>query len=158
MQTAQIIELFAGRNEQGQPVVERLPVEVNDKNECRLVRSPLFVKGLARGDLIKIDRDTGEFVIRQRSGNLCIRVFCRGDIRSLEESLTSSLEKLGGQLDLETPRALVYSIHVSCGFEAIEKALNAHMTSESAWFYGNVYDAQDGTTPLNWWHEILKPQ
>jgi hypothetical protein len=158
MQTAQVIELFAGQNPHGQPVVERLPVDVTEQDECRLLQSPLLVKGLARGDLIKLDRGAGEFTLRQRSGNLCIRVFSRGDIRILDEAITPEMEKLGGQLDLETPRALVYSIHVSCGFEPIEKLLNAHMTPDSAWFYGNVYDPADGVTPLNWWVDILKPQ
>ena len=158
MQTAQVIELFAGRNPQGQPVVERIPVEINEQNECRLVQSPVFVKGLARGDLIRVNRENGEFELRQHSGNLCIRVFSRGDIRVLDDSITPDMEKLGGQLDVETPRVLVYSIHVSCGFAAIEAVLNAHMSPDSAWFYGNVYDAEDGVTPLNWWQSILAPE
>lgn len=158
MQTAQVIELFAGRNPQGQPVVERIPVEINEQNECRLVQSPAFVKGLAKGDLVRVNREDGSFELRQHSGNLCIRVFSRGDIHLLDETITPEIEKLGGQLDLETPRLLVYSIHVSCGFSAIEAVLNAHMSADSAWFYGNVYDAEDGVTPLNWWQSILAPQ
>ncbi|MCR6650314.1 MAG: DUF4265 domain-containing protein [Cellvibrionaceae bacterium] len=158
MQTAQVIELFAGRNPEGQPVVERIPVEINDQNECRLVRSPAFVKGLARGDLIRVNQQNGEFELRQRSGNLCIRVFSRGDIRALDDAITPELEKLGGQLDFENPRVLVYSIHVSCGFNAIETVLNAHLSTDSAWFYGNVYDPEDGVTPLNWWQAILAPE
>ncbi len=158
MQTAQVIELFAGHNPQGQPVVERIPVEINEQNECRLVHSPAFVKGLARGDLIRVNRDNGTFELRQHSGNLCIRVFSRSDTRLLDEAITPELEKLGGQLDLETPRLLVYSIHVSCGFSAIEALLNPRMSHDSAWFYGNVYDPQDGVTPLNWWHSILAPE
>ncbi len=158
MQTAQVIELFAGRDSQGKPVVERIPVEINEQNECRLVQSPAFVKGLARGDLIKVNRESGQFELRQHSGNLCIRVFSRGDIRALDDAITPELEKLGGQLDLENPRVLVYSIHVSCGFNAIEAVLNACMTPDSAWFYGNVYDAEDGVTPLNWWQAILAPE
>jgi hypothetical protein len=157
MHTAQVIELFAGHNAHGQPVVERISVEVNDQNECRLVRSPAFVKGLARGDLIRVDAQSGQFELRQHSGNLCIRVFSRGDIRILDDAITPAIEKLGGQLDLETPRMLVYSIHVSCGFTAIEELLNSHMNEESTWLYGNVYDPADGVTPLNWWAEILKP-
>ena len=158
MQTSQVIEIFAGRESRGLSVAERLPVEVNDQNECRLLQSPAFAKGLARGDLVRINCDTGEFELRQRSGNLCIRVFTRGDIRIIDEALTPELEKLGGQLDLETPRMLVYSIHVSCGFAAIEALLDGAMNADSTWLYGNVYDPDDGTTPLNWWQAILAPQ
>ena len=53
------------------------------------------------------------------------------------------------------PRLLIYSVHVSLGFAAIEALLNAAMDEQSAWFYGNVYDPADGTTPLNWWLEVL---
>src|SRR5690606_14884918 len=131
---------------------------VNEQNECRLVQSPAFVKGPARGDLIRVNRENGEFDLRRHSGNLCIRVFSRGDIRLLDATITPEIEKLGGQLDLETPRLLVYSIHVSCGFTAIEAVLNAHMSPDSAWFYCNVYEEHEGVTPLNWWQSILAPE
>jgi hypothetical protein len=67
---------------------------------------------------------------------------------------------LGGDLDLETPRMLVYSIHVSCGFNTIEDILNRAVGNDgqSAWLYGNVYDPADGQTPLNWWLDLLKPE
>ncbi len=91
---------------------------------------------------------------------MSIRIFCRGDIKSLGENLTPQLEKLGGEQDLETERMLVYSIHVSCGFKTIEEILNQHVGEKtgSMWQYGNVYDPADGETPLNWWIDILKPQ
>jgi hypothetical protein len=70
------------------------------------------------------------------------------------------LEKMGGDLDLETARMLVYSIHVSCGFNTIEELLNRVLGTdgESLWVYGNVYDPVDGQTPLNWWQALLKPE
>jgi hypothetical protein len=104
--------------------------------------------------------ETREFDLVQRSGNLSVRVFSRGDIQPLADTLTAELEKLGGELDRETPRMLVYSIHVSCGFSAIENILNEHVgrDGQSAWMYGNVYDPADGETPLNWWLDLLKPE
>jgi hypothetical protein len=124
------------------------------------VQSPAFAKGLASGDVVKMLPDTREFDLVQRSGNLSIRVFSRSDIQALGDALTPELEKLGGELDRETPRMLVYSIHVSCGFSAIENILNEFIgrDGESAWMYGNVYDPADGQTPLNWWQDILKPE
>ena len=165
MQALQVIELFAGTGADGQPVVERLQVKVNADDSCQLVKSPAFVKGLASGDTIKLETDGdsqagSRFSLVKHSGNLCIRVYSRGDITALSDSLTPALEKLGGELDIETPRLLVYSIHVSCGFSTIEAVLNQCISAvdNTVWLYGNVYDPVDGQTPLNWWQDILKPQ
>ncbi|MBY6190891.1 DUF4265 domain-containing protein [Microbulbifer agarilyticus] len=158
----QIIELFAGTNPDGEPVVERMQVKVNEDDSVQLVRSPAFIKGIASGDTIKVNREDPEkpsFELVKRSGNLAVRIFCRGDSTKLSDQLTPQLEKLGGELDLESPRLLVYSIHVSCGFEEIEKILNSACDgANSVWYYGNVYDPVDGQTPLNWWQDILKPE
>ena len=159
MSALQVIELFAGTDPSGQPVVERLQVKVNEDDSCQLVRSPAFIKGIASGDTIKLEAGTQNFELIKRAGNLCIRVFSRGDVGALAESLAPELEKLGGELDTESDRMLVFSIHVSCGFKAIEEILNRHVNGgESIWVYGNVYDPKDGQTPLNWWQEILKPE
>ncbi|WP_226644051.1 DUF4265 domain-containing protein [Microbulbifer variabilis] len=159
MTALQVIELFAGTNPDGEPVVERLQVRVNEDDSCQLVRSPAFIKGIASGDCIKVDKDTQQFELVKRSGNLAVRVFCRGDSAELSDRLSPQLEKLGGELDLEVPRMLVYSIHVSCGFDKIEEILNSVCDgANSAWYYGNVYDPKDGQTPLNWWQDILKPE
>ena len=160
MKALQVIELFAGMGPKGQPMVEKLPVRELETGELQLVQSPAFVKGLASGDVIKLDNPTQEFDIVQRSGNLSIRVFSRDDIGPYGDAITPELEKLGGELDLETPRMLVYSIHVSCGFASIENILNRYVGQDgkSGWMYGNVYDPIDGQTPLNWWQDILKPE
>ena len=160
MSVLNVIELYAGSRPDGTPVVERLQVKVTENHECQLVKSPAFIKGIASGDVIKINQDEQTFELVTRSGNLCIRVFSRDDIEAICEDLTPHIEKLGGELDIENERMLVYSIHVSCGFKNIEALLNAHIAEDgdSTWLYGNVYDAKDGVTPLNWWQEILKPQ
>lgn len=154
-----MIELFAGNDPQGQPVVERLAVRQNDDDSFQLVKSPAFIRGLASGDTVKLIPDSKEFEITRHSGNLCIRVYAKNNLQHIEEELTPELEKLGGELDTETERFLVYSIHVSCGFTIIESLLNKYVnTQECMWAYGNVYDPVDGTTPLNWWNDILKPE
>ena len=160
MKALQVIELFAGMGPKGQPMVEKLQVRELENGHMQLVQSPAFVKGLASGDVIKRDAPNQEFEIVQHSGNLSVRVFSRDDISPLLEALTPELEKLGGELDVETPRMLVYSIHVSCGFNSIENILNQHVGKDGAsgWMYGNVYDPVDGKTPLNWWQDILKPE
>jgi len=160
MQALEVIELIAGYDPEGKAIIERLQVKVTAENGCELVKSPAFIKGIASGDVIKLDNKDGKFEILHRSGNLCIRIFCHGDLLALSEELTPNIEKLGGDLDLETERMLVYSIHASCGFKTIEDMLNKYVgeSSRSAWQYGNVYDPSDGTTPLNWWNEILSPE
>jgi Domain of unknown function (DUF4265) len=152
------IEIFAGNDAQGRPFVERMEVAADDQGCYQLLKSPAFVKGLARGDLIQLDPTDKHFTINTHSGNLCVRVFSKDGIEALQEAITPELEKLGGELDIATPRMLVYSIHVSCGFSAIEAILNDCVSDNSTWLYGNVYDPADGTTPLNWWYDILKPQ
>lgn len=155
----QVIELFAGNDPQGQPVVERLSVRQNEDDSFQLVKSPAFIKGLASGDVVKLLPDSKAFEIKQHSGNLCIRVYAKSDLSEMSEQLTPELEKLGGELDTETDRFLIYSIHVSCGFTTIEGLLNRHVSDKGGlWLYGNVYDPEDGVTPLNWWHDILKPE
>lgn len=160
MNALQVVDIFAGLDAQGEPAVERLPVRALDSGYLQLVKSPAFVKGLASGDVIRFLADTGEFEILKHSGNLSIRVFSRGDISLLADTLTPALEKLGGELDVETPRMLVYSIHVSCGFNAIEEILNnvVNRDPNSLWMYGNVYDPVDGKTPLNWWLASLSDE
>lgn len=160
MSNYQFIELYAGLRPDGQPVVERLQVEILEDDSCKLIKSPSFVQGVAKGDNVKLNQDERTFELIKRSGNLSIRVFAKQDIAAIEADVTPRLEKLGGSLDFENERLLVYSIHVSCGFKEIEAILNDHIgeETESVWFYGNVYDPSDGVTPLNWWQEILKPQ
>lgn len=160
LKALQVIELFAGVGADGKPMVEQLQVRELEDGNFQLVQSPAFAKGLASGDVVKKLSETLEFDLVQRSGNLSVRVFSRGDIQALADQLTPELEKLGGELDRETPRMLVYSIHVSCGFAAIETILNQYVgvDGQSAWMYGNVYDPTDGQTPLNWWLDLLKPE
>lgn len=160
MKSLQVIELFAGMGASGQPIVEKLQVRELDDGTLQLVQSPAFAKGLASGDTLRMLPKTREFDLVKRSGNLSIRVFSKGDIQQLGDDLTPELEKLGGELERETPRMLGYCIHVSCGFEAIEAILNRYVgqDGQSQWMYGNVYDPLDGVTPLNWWQELLKPE
>lgn len=154
------IELFAGTRPDGQPIVEQLPGIELDAGQLQLVRSPAFAQGIAGADVVKLLPDTQELELVKRSGNVSVRVFTKGDMAPLADQLVPALEKLGGELDLNNDRMLVFTIHVSCGFEAIEKILEDAIGKDenSAWRYGNVYDPADGTTPLNWWLPILQPE
>ena len=153
------LPFVAGFNADDQPVFESLEVELlsADNDEVRLLRSPLLTRNLAAGDKLKVVNAAGaEYELLERSGNLSIRVLSRENVEPLEQQLTPKIEKLGGALDHSNSRALVYTIHVSIGFKPIEDALNdACAQFEGAmWNYGNVYDPEDGTTPMEWWIDL----
>ncbi|MCR8922037.1 DUF4265 domain-containing protein [Dasania sp. GY-MA-18] len=158
------LELLAGQHPNGEMVVERVLVTPQpEEHSYLLLKSPVFVRGIARGDVIHANANDssqpkGSFKVLQHGGNLCVRVFSKEDNDNLEQALTSAIEKLGGDLDIHEKRVLVYSIHVSCGFNTIEKLLNEQLEQhpQSNWLYGNVYHPQSGE-PLNWWQAILSP-
>jgi len=157
----QEIDLFAGEQGEGKPVVERLAVIEPEPNIFQLVKSPGFLRGIARGDVIKVDKEKGSYTLVKRAGNLCIRVIAKNSIAKISGSLVPAMEKLGASLDYENERMLIFSIHVSCGFQAIEQILNSHVgkNGESSWIYGNVYSIVNGElVPMNWWQEFLKPE
>ncbi|MCG8414036.1 MAG: DUF4265 domain-containing protein [Pseudomonadales bacterium] len=153
------LPFLAGVGANGDPVFESLLAEMlpDDPQRVRLLRSPLLARNLAAGDTLRIiNLETAEYELERRSGNLCVRVFRKQNIDEINDFLSPRMEKLGGSLDLGEERALVYSIHVSIGFEAIEAVLNLVCQSypDVVWYYGNVYDPEDGSTPLGWWEEF----
>ncbi|HET8711111.1 MAG TPA: DUF4265 domain-containing protein [Spongiibacteraceae bacterium] len=154
------LKLLAGMHPNGQPVLENVrALQQSDDNTYRLLQSPLFVTGAACGDLIELlNNNPGRFRVRERSGQLAVRVLSRDDVGALAEELTPAVEKLDGTLDVQAPRALVYSIHVAVGFAEIERVFDAVLSKASAaqWSYGNVYDPETGA-PLNWWETLLNP-
>ncbi len=165
------ISLIAGYKPDGEAIIEsvavvRLPspaqnTEMQANGELyRLVGSPAFVRGLAGGDRIRFPSESANgYELIKRSGNLSIRVLRKDNIGEVLQALTPEIELLDGALDLETPRLLVYSIHVSIGFQAIEVLLDriSGQFPGTLWYYGNVYDPKDGVTPLDWWQEFLAP-
>ncbi len=158
MNDIKVINLFAGKQPDGQSVVEQVRVVPTENDRFRLVQSPAFVQGLASGDEIRYDEKDNSFELVSHSGNLCLRVLARQGLELIRDNLNAELIKLGAELDYANERLLVYSIHVSCGFKEIEAVLNKHVGKDenSLWRYGNVYDPSDGSTPLNWWLDLDK--
>ncbi|MDP1756292.1 MAG: DUF4265 domain-containing protein [Pseudohongiella sp.] len=159
MSDAVQIPLIAGYNKQGEAMVEQVNALVIDvkRKEFRIEKSPAFVRGLAADDRISYPTDDkAGWELLEHSGNLCIRVFSKLNTDDLDQMLTPELELIDGKLDVKSPRILVYTIHVSIGFQKIEDTLNKVLAGfpDTVWYYGNVYDADDGVTPLNWWLDI----
>lgn len=154
------LDLLAGTHPNGQPVLEQVPaLPAGQPNQFYLLQSPLFASGAASGDLIELlANNPGRFRMRQRSGQLAVRVMRREGVAGLAQELTPAVEKLGGRLDVESARALVYSIHVAVGFRVIERLLDAMVDAagEAMWSYGNVYDPVSGES-LDWWEPLLNP-
>lgn len=154
------IPLVAGYDDNNEPVLEQ--VEVRDAGaagECILEKSPAFVRNLAAGDRIRYPADTGAgYELLQRSGNLCIRVLRKHNIDEVAATLTPAIELRDGTLHRHSTGLLVYTVHVSIGFQSIESLLDSTIGQwpGTIWYYGNVYDPQDGVTPLNWWNELAR--
>jgi hypothetical protein len=153
------VQLLAGTDSQGMPVLEKLEVKRHEQEGTyELLHSPLFVRDLAAGDVFNCEDDNpASYKVIKRSGKLAVRVFCKDNPEELESTLTPEVEKLDGTLDLKTDRALVYSVHVNIGFGEIERLFDNAIadTQGSIWYYGNIYDREDGVTPLNWWDEFI---
>ena len=136
---------------------EKLLVEQIGPDRFRLVYSPGFVEGLAAGDVIELSaEDRLGYRIVERAGNLCVWFFFNrlGQNRGPEaERLREEVERIGGWLDGGGAYLLIFTIPVSAGFPAVERVFDAAVTriAGSEWLYGNVYDPNDGQTPLNWW-------
>lgn len=152
------VQLMAGTDHRGMPILENLPVKRVQAGEYELLKSPLFVRDLAAGDIFTCEHDNpASYTVLRRSGNLAIRIFRKVDLDLLEQELTPEVEKLGGSLDVKTDRGLAYSLHVNIGFADIERLFDGIMANfiDAVWYYGNIYDREDGTTPLYWWDDFL---
>jgi len=132
---------------EGVPAVERGP------RRFRLSASPGLAQGAAADDEIEL-ADDGSFEVIERGGNLAVQVLVadRFDERLVGE-LIVQVEALGGRLDGGEDRLRVFTIPVSAGFAPVESVFNAFIARQSGaeWLFGNVYDPDDGITPLNWW-------
>lgn len=148
---AETLRLIAGHSTSGMPAFEELLVERTSEGRFKLLRSPGLVLGLAADDVIEAPGD-GTFSLVQRGMNLCIQIFGAGDLTPLERLLSERLGKLGGRLDGQTKRVLVYTVSVSAGFPAVEAILKDAVGElpGAEWYFGNVYDPVDDR-PLNWW-------
>jgi hypothetical protein len=151
------IEVRAGMHPNGEVIFERLLVCDDPDGGHTLIKSPVFARGVARGDTIVMNEggDRG-FSVKQRRGNLCVRVYKREGALDVEENLTIEFEKIGGDLDIAASNVLVYSVHFGVGFSEIEKLLDAHVKGDDMmWMYANVYNPETGE-PLNWWQDLLQ--
>ncbi|RIJ78757.1 DUF4265 domain-containing protein [Nakamurella silvestris] len=143
------IGLFVGKNQAGSKVLERVLVRAVGLNRFRILATPGLASGIARGDEIQLQRDTGEFRVLGRGGFVGIQIY---GLSSEVDRFSLELRELGGWLDSRSKDLTVFSIPVSVGFPRIEAFMRHFVMNYpgSLWYYANVY-GDDGITPLNWW-------
>lgn len=151
------IHLLAGQRADGQLIFENVFATEKGDGCYQLLTSPIFARGAARLDTIRL-LHAGRFEVEQHGGNLCVRVMAKRDLPAIVEQLRSGFTFLDGQLDYQNERIAVFSVPVIAGFSVIEAALEKVLEAygdDAQWLYANVYDTEDGQTPLNWWHDFL---
>ncbi|MGW4790124.1 DUF4265 domain-containing protein [Streptomyces sp. NPDC004230] len=148
--TRQTIRLVAGTKTSGEPVLEEVLVErLPAPGHVRVLASPGLVLDVAADDVLKVD-ENHEFSTVMRGGNLAIQVY---GPHSAADSIEPEISAIGGRIDGRARNLTVFTVPASVGFPAVEKVLNSLVNRHAGveWYYGNVYDKDDGVTSLNWW-------
>jgi hypothetical protein len=134
---------------------EQLEAEPVLPSGHRLLHSPAYVDGIARGDLIRLDPDSPRgYALLERGGYLALVLALASDEAKpgARLALDPAVNALQGACDGGPARVLVYSIHASASFPAVEQLFDAFCSANpgASWWFGNVYDPITGA-PLNWW-------
>jgi hypothetical protein len=132
---------------------EVVEVEAAEHSCWRLLHSPAFVWGVARGDVIRLNPDVLRgFDIVKRSGNLAVVVSLpSGQEVTARRTLEPEIVEVGGVCEGGPPRMLVFSVPVSVGFPRIQAIFDraCGRVPEMLWWFGNVYGPDDKS--LDWW-------
>jgi len=155
------VRLLVQQGSSGRPVLEEVPA-AREGDLWRLTASPGLALGAAAGDLLRVGDDHA-FDVLERGRNIAVHVSApaAGPARTELARLRATLESLGGWCDgvgwtRDRASSLsVFTVPLAASFARIEAALNAYTKAVPAgeWYYVNVYDPADDTTPLNWWLE-----
>jgi hypothetical protein len=133
-------------------------VEVREVKGGRYVvlSPPRFAYGLAVGDEIELvsDQPAG-FRVVKHSENLTVWVFAidADSVPGLAAQAQERLREVNGVLEGALKSMLIVTVPLSSGWERIEAVMKDLVATvhEATWEYANVYDVEDGKTPLGWW-------
>jgi hypothetical protein len=150
------VRLLVAIGPSGRPVHEDVLAKPEGPR-WRLAASPGLAMGTAAADLLEV-RDDGTFDVVERGGNIAVHVSAPPGADAEVDRLKETIESLGGWSDgkgwtRDRSSLTVFTVPFSAGFAAIEAALGAYLkrVPSGEWYYVNVYDPADDTTPLNWW-------
>ena len=150
------VRLLVAFGPSGRPVHEDVPAKPEGRR-WRLLASPGLAMGAAAGDVVVV-RDDHSFEVIERAGNIAVHVSAPPGAEDEVARLHATIEGLGGWCDgngstRNRSTLTVFTIPHQVGFAAIESVLNTYRSrvSDGEWYYINVYDPADDTTPLNWW-------
>jgi hypothetical protein len=121
---------------------ETLEMEEVSPGLWRLLHSPAFVLGVARGDVVRVDPQLlAGFEVRERSGFIAVSVFLPQGLDASTSWLESSVRGLGGIPEGGPENVAVFSVPVSVGFPAIEKVFTEFSSVRGGveWAFSNVY-------------------
>lgn len=153
------VRLLVELGSSGQPVHEDVLAE-REGDKWRLLASPGLVLGTAAGDLLDV-HENRSFDVVERGRNIAVHVSAPASARDELDRLKRNIEALGGRCDGiywtgdRINSLSVFTIPLSAGFAAVEAACNEYQRAvpPGEWYYANVYDPADESTPLNWWLE-----
>ena len=150
------VRLLVQLGPSGRPVHEDVPAEP-EGDRWRLLASPGLAMGTAAGDLLEV-REDHSFEVVERGGNIAVHVSAPPNADADVDRLKGTIEDLGGWSDgkswtRDRSTLTVFTIPLKAGFTAIEATLKAYLdhVPRGEWYYVNIYDPADDTTPLNWW-------
>lgn len=146
------VRIIAATSSDGRPAFEEVLVESLGASRYRIVKSPGLALNLAADDVFSL-RPDGSYWVESRGGNVCIQMYAESITPEMEDGIISIMRDVHGRLDGKTVNVLVFTVPVSSKFPQIEAALSRVVSrfSNVEWYYGNVYDPDDGVTPLDWW-------
>lgn len=90
------IDLLAGEDETGHPVVEQVQGFEHPNGAVEILTSPLLVSNVASGDLVRLQAG-GDFEVVEKNGNLAVQAFGDWEL----DFLVPRVVELGGRLDGE---------------------------------------------------------
>ena len=121
---------------------ETLEMEEVSPGLWRLLHSPAFVLGIARGDVVRLDAQVpAGFEVHERSGFIAVTVSLPKGVNASTSSLESSVRGLGGIPEGGPENVAVFSVPASVGFPAIEEVFTEFSSVQGGveWAFSNVY-------------------
>ncbi|WP_263147990.1 DUF4265 domain-containing protein [Pseudomonas sp. RIT-PI-AD] len=149
---AETLNIYAEKASNGRILREEVLVKKLATGDYLLLASPGIVLNLAKGDRFRVLDECAPVKVL-RAGNICVQFFSDGIIADAIQVIKKVVvEKLNGTVDGYTERSIVITVSVELGFAKIESVVNELANKYNLeWYYGNVYEMEDGVTPLNWW-------